>query len=125
MFVKKNRDEKIKGRACADGRKQRDLYAKEDTSSPTVSIEAVLLTSVIDAQENRDVAVTDITGAYLTTDIDEEVHIILEGKLAEMLVLTAPEVYRTYTTTSANGKPTLYVKLKKYCMDVFAVLCYF
>ena len=113
MFVKKKRDGKIKGRACADGRKQRDLYAKEDTSSPTVSIEAVLLTSVIDAQENRDVAVTDITGAYLTTDIDEEVHMILEGKLAEMLVLTALEVYRTYITTSANGKPTLYVKLKK------------
>ena len=50
-------------------------------------------------QRKRDVAVTDIPGAYLTTDIDEEVHMILEGKLAEMMVLTAPEVYRTYITT--------------------------
>ena len=72
-----------------------------------MSIEAVLLTSVIDALEDRDVAVTDIPGAYLTTDIDEEVHMILEGKLAEMMVLTAPEVYRTYVTTRKNGKPTL------------------
>jgi len=53
MFVKKKRDGKIKGRACADGRKQRDLYAKEDASSPTVSIETVLLTSVIYALENE------------------------------------------------------------------------
>ena len=113
MSVKKRRDRKKKGRACTDGRKQGDLYAKEDASSPTVSIEAVLLTSVIDVLENRDVAVTDIPGAYLTTDIDEEVHIILEGKLAERMVLTAPEIYRTYVTTRKNGKPTLYVKFKK------------
>ena len=125
MFVKKKLDGKIKGRACTDGRKQRNLYAKEDASSPTVSIETVLLTSVIDVLENRDVTVTDISGAYLTTDIDEEVHMNLEGKLAEIMVLIVPEVYRTYITTSKNGQPTLYVKFNKHCMDVFAVLCYF
>ena len=113
MFLKKKRDGKIKGRACVDGRKQRDVYAKEDVSSPTVSIEVVLLTSVIDALEERDVLVTDIPGAYLTTNMDEEVHVILEEKLAEMMVLIAPEVYRTYIITSKNGKPTLYIKLKK------------
>ena len=117
MFVKKKLDVKRKGRACTDGWKQQDLYAKEDASSPTVSIETVLLTSVIDALENRDVAVTDIPGVYHTTDIDEEVHIILEGKLAEMMVLTAPEVYRTNITTSKNDKHILYVKLNKHCMD--------
>ena len=37
---------------------------------------------------------------------------ILEGKLAEMIVLTATEVYRTYVTTNKNGKITLYVKLR-------------
>ena len=36
-----------------------------------VSIEAMLLTIVTYILENRDVAVTDIPGAYLTTDIDE------------------------------------------------------
>ena len=77
-----------------------------------MSIEAVLLTSVIDDLENRDVAVTDIPGAYFTTDIDKEVYMVLEGKLAKMMVIIVPEVYRVYITTSKNGKPTLYVKLK-------------
>ena len=46
-------------------------------------------------------------------DIDEEVHMILKGKLAEMMVLTVPEVYRIYITISKNDKSTLYVKLIK------------
>ena len=46
-------------------------------------------------------------------DIDEEVHMILKGKLTEMMVLTVPEVYRIYITISKNDKSTLYVKLIK------------
>ena len=76
-------------------------------------IDAVLLTSVIDALEARDISVTNIPGVYLTMDIDEEVHMILKGKLAEMMVLTVPEVYRIYITISKNDKSTLYVKLIK------------
>jgi hypothetical protein len=41
----------IKGRGCADGRKQRAFIEKEQASSPTVSLEALLLTCVIDALE--------------------------------------------------------------------------
>ena len=78
-----------------------------------MSIEAVLLTSVIYTLEDRDVAVANIPGVYLTTDIDEEVHMILQGKLVKMTVLTAPEVYCTYVTTSKNVIPALYVKLIK------------
>ena len=76
-------------------------------------IDAVLLTSVIDALEARDISVTNIPGVYLTMDIDEEVHMILKGKLTEMMVLTVPEVYRIYITISKNDKSTLYVKLIK------------
>ena len=38
---------------------------KEDASSPTVSTEAVMLTCVIDANENRDVAIVDIPNAFV------------------------------------------------------------
>ena len=51
MFLKQKRCGRIKGRGCADGRKQRVWTNKEDATSPTVSTEAVLLTSVIDAKE--------------------------------------------------------------------------
>ena len=36
MFLKQKRCGKIKGRGCADGRKQRVYKTKEETSSPTI-----------------------------------------------------------------------------------------
>ena len=69
----------IKGCACLDERKQRDILSKEYASSPTVSIDAVILTSVLDAAEKGDVVITNIHGDYLTTEIDEELHLILQG----------------------------------------------
>lgn len=51
IFLKEKRDGRIKGRACANGSTQRSLFAKEDAASPTVSVEAVLMSCVIDAKE--------------------------------------------------------------------------
>ena len=53
MFLKQKRCGKIKGRGCADGRKQRIYKTKEETSSPTISLEALLLTCIVDAMEDR------------------------------------------------------------------------
>ena len=71
MFLKEKRDGPVKGIAVADGRKQRKNTKKGDAASPTVALEAVLLTAVIEAMEHRDVAVTDIPGAYLSADMDD------------------------------------------------------
>jgi hypothetical protein len=43
MFLKKKQCGKLKGRGCADGRKQRVYKAKEETSAPTVAIEPLML----------------------------------------------------------------------------------
>ena len=51
MFLKKKRCGTIKGRGCADGQKQRAYITKEESTSPTISTEAVFLTAVIDAWE--------------------------------------------------------------------------
>ena len=56
MFLKKKRSGQIKGRGCADGRRQRLDIPNEEASSPTVTLESVFLTSLIDAAEDRDVA---------------------------------------------------------------------
>eukprot|EP00957_Ditylum_brightwellii_P192396 14647167-Ditylum_brightwellii.AAC.1 len=79
MFLKEKWCGRIKGRTCADGRKQQDTIPKEDAASPTVSTEAVILTSVIDSKENQDVATTDIPGAYLSADMDDYVVMVLKG----------------------------------------------
>jgi hypothetical protein len=49
MFLKQKRDGTVKGRGCADGRKQRPYTTKEEASSPTVATESVMLSCTIDA----------------------------------------------------------------------------
>ena len=66
-LIKEKRCGKIKGRTVADGRKQRAYFNKEDITSPTVSTDALLMSLVIDAMENRFVATADVPGAYLQT----------------------------------------------------------
>jgi hypothetical protein len=85
MYLKQKRCGKIKARGCADCRKQRLYKSKEKTSSPTVSTEAVFLTSVIEAQEHRKVMTINIPGAFMHVNIDELIHVRLEGPMAELL----------------------------------------
>jgi hypothetical protein len=86
MFLKPKRCGKIKGCGCANGRKQRLYKTKEESSSPTVSIEALFLTCMIDAMEDRYVVTCDIPGAFMHADIDELIHIKLEGELMDLLI---------------------------------------
>jgi hypothetical protein len=78
-----------------------------------VTLEPVLITSTIDAFENREVAIVDIPGSYLSADMDEEVIMLLRGRLSELMVKTAPNIYRKYITVDSNNPPVLYVKLQK------------
>ena len=51
-----------------------------------ISIESLFLTCVIDAMENRCVATCDIPGAFMHADMDEVVHVKLEGEIAKLLL---------------------------------------
>ena len=84
----------------------------KDAISPTVLTEAVMLTVTIDALEGRDVVVVDILGAYLSAEMDDEVHIVFRGTLSEMVVVDEPVLYRTFVSYE-TGKPVLYVRLQK------------
>ena len=69
----------IKGRGCSDRRKHQDWLSKEDTSSPTVSTEGLILYFMIGAMEGRYVATADIPGAFLQTNYDKgDIHIKLD-----------------------------------------------
>ena len=111
MFLKEKRTGQIKGRGCADGRKQRSFLSKEDTSSPTVAIESVMLTATIEAQEERDVATADIPGAFMQADMDDVVHMKIEGTMAELLC-KIDESYKEYLVEE-NGRLVLYLQLMK------------
>ena len=51
---------KVKGMVCVDVRKQRKWVSKEDTTSPTVSPEGLVLSFMIDPMEGWNVATYDI-----------------------------------------------------------------
>ena len=44
---------------------------------PTVLLEAMMMPCAIDAREGGHVAVTDIPGAFLHADMEEDVHMLL------------------------------------------------
>jgi hypothetical protein len=112
MFLKEKRSGTVKGRGCANGWLQRDYLTKEDTSAPTVSTEALFLTSAVDAHEGRKVISVDVPGAFMQCDIDELIHVKLEGVMAKMMVRIDPDKYGPYLTEE-NGVPVLYMRLLK------------
>ena len=76
-----------------NGAPQRAYIRKEDAYSPTVANESVLITSVIAANEKRFVRCYDVPGAFLHTESDENVLMVLRGELAEMMIHIAPQIY--------------------------------
>ena len=68
---------------------------------PLYPPEAVMLTCVIDANENRDVAIVDITNAFVQTVVEDKkdrAFIRIRGPLVNILVTIAPDVYGPYVT---------------------------
>ena len=57
-----------------------------------------MLTKTINALEGRDVAVVDIPGEYLSVDMDNYVHVVFRGTLAEMMLASDPELYRPFVS---------------------------
>ena len=113
MFLKEKRDKTVKARMCADGRKQRGDWTKQESTLPTVSTESVFITAVVDAHEERDVACYDIPGAFLHANSDEDITMILKGRLAELMVQVAPNLYRKYISVDRKGTAILCVKMQK------------
>ena len=56
---------KVKARGCADGRQQREYISKEESTSPTVSLYALMTSCLIDAIDERKVVTCDNLGAFL------------------------------------------------------------
>ena len=112
MFLKKKRNGTVKGRGCADGHKQRAYITKEESTSPTISTEAVFLTAVVDAWEGRKVAVLDVPGAFMQVDMDETVHVRFEGEMVDKLLEIDEDLYASYVTEE-KGKKVMYVELLK------------
>jgi hypothetical protein len=86
LFLKEKQTRKIKGRACINGAPQWAYMPKEEAASPTDLTESTFKTAAIAANEHRVVSCYNIPSAFVNTDMDEDVLMVLKGILAEMIV---------------------------------------
>ena len=114
LFLKEKYDatgvfEKIKARLVAGGHLQ-DKTIYDSLSSPTVSLEALMIVLGIAAVEGRTIVSVDITGAYLECDLpeDDEVIMLIDSKLVSFLREIDPSVEQF-----RNEKGEVFVKLNK------------
>jgi hypothetical protein len=92
-FITEKRDGRIKARAVTDGRTQ-TRYLEEETYSPTVRLESIMLSSLIVAVERRHVRVIDIKGAFLKARVPNGMELLfvkMEGELAQMMNRLQPD----------------------------------
>ncbi len=75
--------------------------------------ELMFITAVIDGHKGCNVACFDIPGAFLHADVDEDITMVLKGRLAEQMVQVAPNLYRKYITVDRKGMAIVYVKMQK------------
>lgn len=116
MFLKRKRTGKVKARGCADGRPQRGCITKEESSSPTASMHALMASCVMDSIEEQSVITCDMPGAFLQGDWPQE-----KGKecclkfkniMVDMICEIEPS-YKKHIICPKSGKKLLYAKLNK------------
>ena len=108
-IIAEKRCGKIKGRTCADGSKQRRYLNHEETiSSPTVGLESILCTLIIDAYKGRSVRIFDVPGAYLHAEVPKGKTILmkLRGEFVDIMCEVNSK-YQQYVHIE-GGKKVLY-----------------
>jgi hypothetical protein len=73
----------------------------------------MLLTCATNEKESQYGTVTDNPGGFLHADMEQDIHMLLEGTIAELIVKLEPSLYKKFVWKSKHGKPMLYVKLRK------------
>ena len=85
----------------------------EETTSPTVSADGLMLSCVLDAVEERFVATCDIVGAYFHVDMQDKVYMVIRNGIVNILVKANPSKYAKYVHKTKKGGNILYVLLRK------------
>ena len=92
----------------------------EEASSPTVVTDLVFTMAAISALKKRQNRTFSIPSAFVNTESDEWILMVLKGDMAEIMVKIAPNFCREHITTNLKGRPILYVWLRKM---LYGLLC--
>ena len=81
-------EDKVKARVVVGGNQQdKSIYTLDETSSPTVSTAAVLVTMVIAVYEGRQVMTMDVETAYLNAKMIEDKRVYMRIGPLETAIL--------------------------------------
>ena len=111
-LIKVKRCGTVKGRSCLNGSKQRRyLGPDESVASPTVSIEGLMASLVIDAYEDRDVVIFDVPGAYLHAELPKDNLILmkLKDEFVDIMCKVNPDYYKYIR--HEKGRKVLYLRV--------------
>ena len=105
--------------------------SKEEVSSPTVTPEAVLLTSVVEAAERRFVVSMDVPNAFIQAGVDPvkdgdpRITMKMTGELVDVLLKLDYELYSPYVVME-KGKKVIYMVVERaiYGMIISPMLWY-
>ena len=118
MFLCEKRDKTIKARMVYNGKPTREWLLKEDSASPTASLEAIILLALVDAHEGRDTMTCDIPNAFIQAHMPEDdenveqVTMKITGVLVDILIQLNPALYKDYVVIE-KGKKVIYTKVLK------------
>ena len=59
-------------------------------------------------------AVIDLTGAFVYTETDENIMMVLKGKLTYIMAIVDPKLYRKYIRTDLSQEPVNVVRKNAY-----------
>ena len=82
-----------------DGKPTRDWIQHEDMMSPTAALESIVLTALIDTNEQRDVRTCDIPNAFIQAEMPEvkqgqnRVMMKITGVLVDLLTKVDPSTF--------------------------------
>jgi hypothetical protein len=107
-----------------DGSTQQGKFTQAETGSPTLSSDALFLSILIDAHEDRDVGTADVHGAYLHAYMKKFISMRFVGWAVDLLCDVNPE-YEKFVVYERKVK-VLYVRCNKaiYGCVVSGVLWY-
>jgi hypothetical protein len=114
MFLKRKCNGTVKARGCADGRPQREYISKDDLSSPTVSIYALMASCLMDAINDRKVLKFENVMVDMICQINSDYskNVICRGKRKFIFAKLNKAVYGTLL-----GAILFYQKLSKQLTD--------
>ncbi len=129
-FLTKKKNKTIKGRIMYNGKPTQEWLGREDSASPTASLESIVLLAVIDAKERRYVKCYDIPNAFIQAMMPydeghEHVFMKITGVLVDLLVEMDPQKYASHVVYE-NGCKVLYVLILRaiYGMLIEALVWY-